>query len=136
MFSLHCIHFIIDIIHQIEHLPGIEIMGNHTISLRAIQYADGMSSASPLATVEIMVMDDDTNPPMSESSDGMSTGAVIGISVAGIIIFLFALLLIASISNREEGTYAGKDIREILDAQVLDAVDADLLENPFWEEKS
>ena len=127
---------IIDIIHQIEHLPGIEIIGNHTISLRAIQYADGMSSASPLATVEIMVMDDDTNPPASTSSDGLSTQAVVGISVAGIVIFLFALLLIASISNREEGTYAGKDIRELLDAQVHDAVDADLLENPFWEEKA
>ena len=70
------------------------------------------------------------------AAGGTYTGAVVGISVAGIIIFLFALLLIASISNREEGTYAGKDIREILDAQVLDAVDADLLENPFWEEKS
>ena len=42
----------------------------------------------------------------------------------------------ASISNREEGSYAGKDIRELLDAQVHDAVDADLLENPFWEEKT
>jgi hypothetical protein len=39
------------------------------------------------------------------------------------------------ISNREEGSLAGKDLRTYLDAQVADAVDADLTENPFWEEK-
>ena len=126
---------IIDIIHQLEHLPGITIMGNHTISLRGIQYEDGTSSASPLATAEIMVMDDETDPVSSSEGDGMSTGTLIGISIGGIVIFLIALLLISTISNREEGTLSGKDLRTFLDAQVADAVDADLIENPFWDEK-
>ncbi|MGB2156608.1 MAG: S8 family serine peptidase, partial [Candidatus Poseidoniaceae archaeon] len=126
---------IIDIIHQLEHLPGITIMGNHTISLRGIQYEDGTSSASPLATAEIMVMDDETDPVSSSEGDGMSTGTLIGISIGGIVIFLIALLLISTISNREEGTLAGKDLKTFLDAQVADAVDADLTDNPFWEEK-
>ena len=126
---------IIDIIHQLEHLPGTTIIGNHTISLRGIQYVDGTSSASPLATAEIMVMDDETDPVSSAEGDGMSTNALIGISIAGIVIFLIALLLISTISNREEGTLAGKDLKNYLDAQVADAVDEDLSDNPFWEEK-
>ena len=126
---------IIDIIHQLEHLPGITIMGNHTISLRGIQYEDGTSSASPLATAEIMVMDDETDPVSSSEGDGMSTGTLVGISIGGIVIFLIALLLISTISNREEGTLSGKELRTFLDAQVADAVDADLTENPFWDEK-
>ena len=99
---------IIDIIHQIEHLPGIEIMGNHTISLRGIQYEDGTTSASPLVTAEIMVMDDNTEPVVSGGGDGFSTGAIVGISIGGIVIFLTALLLISTISNREEGTLAAR----------------------------
>ena len=127
---------IIDIIHQIEHLPGIEIMGNHTISLRGIQYEDGTTSASPLVTAEIMVMDDNTEPVLSGGGDGFSTGTIVGISIAGIVIFLIALLLISAISNREEGVLAGKDLQTYLDAQILDAVDTDLSENPYWEEKA
>ncbi|MBM53877.1 MAG: hypothetical protein CMB36_02470 [Euryarchaeota archaeon] len=126
---------IIDIIHQLEHLPGITIMGNHTISLRGVQYEDGASSASPLVTAEIMVMDDKTNHVSSTEGDGLSTSALIGFSIGGIVIFLIALLLISTISNREEGTLSGKDLRTFLDAQVADAVDADLIENPFWDEK-
>ena len=127
---------IIDITHQIEHLPGIEIMGNHTISLRGIQYEDGTTSASPLVTAEIMVMDDNTEPVVSGGGDGFSTGAIVGISIGGIVIFLIALLLISAISNREEGVLAGKDLQTYLDAQILDAVDTDLSENPYWEEKA
>ena len=127
---------IIDIIHQIEHLPGIAVMGNHTISLRGIQYDGGTTSSSPLVTAEIMVMDDDTNPVMAVASDGVSTSTVIWISVGGIVIFLVALLLISSVSNREEGSLSGKDLRSYLDAQIVDAVDSDLSENQFWEGKA
>jgi hypothetical protein len=111
-------------------------MGNHTISLRGIQYEDGTTSASPLVTAEIMVMDDNTEPVVSGGGDGFSTGAIVGISIGGIVIFLIALLLISTISNREEGTLAGKELQTYLDAQILDAVDTDLSENPYWEEKA
>ncbi len=127
---------IIDIINQMEHLPGIEILGNHTISLRAIQDADGMSSASPLATVEIMVMTENKNPVMANVGSELSTGAVIGFSIGGILIFLVVLLLVSSVSTREEGTLSGKQLRSYLDAQVVDAVNSDLSENPFWDEKA
>ncbi|MEC8143158.1 MAG: hypothetical protein VX071_06635, partial [Candidatus Thermoplasmatota archaeon] len=127
---------IIDIIHQIEHLPGIAIMGNHTISLRGVQYQDGMTSASPLVTAEIMVMDDDTHPTMPSTGDGLSAATIAVVSVGGIILFLAMLLLISTISNREEGTLAGKDLQSYLDAQIVEAVDSDLSENQYWEEKA
>ena len=127
---------IIDIIHQIEHLPGIAIMGNHTISLRGVQYQDGATSASPLVTAEIMVMDDDTNPPMPSSESGLSAATIAVVSVGGIILFLAVLLLISTISSQEEGTLAGKDLQSYLDAQIVEAVDSDLSENQYWEEKA
>ena len=127
---------IIDIIHQIEHLPGIAIMGNHTISLRGVQYQDGTTSATPLVTAEIMVMDDDTNPPMPSSEGGLSAATIAVVSVGGIILFLAVLLLISTISSREEGTLAGKDLQSYLDAQIVEAVDSDLSENQYWEEKA
>ena len=111
-------------------------MGNHTISLRGVQYQDGTTSASPLVTAEIMVMDDDTNPPMPSSEDGLSAATVAVVSVGGIILFLAVLLLISTISSREEGTLAGNNLQSFLDAQIVDAVDSDLSENPFWEEKA
>ena len=111
-------------------------MGNHTISLRGVQYQDGITSASPLVTAEIMVMDDDTNPPTASGEDGLSATTIVVVSVGGIILFLVVLLLISTISSREEGTLAGKDLQTFLDAQIVDAVDSDLSENPFWEEKA
>ena len=110
-------------------------MGNHYL-VRGVQYLDGTTSASPLVTAEIMVMDDETNPPMSSGNDGFSTGTILAFSVGGIIVFLVALLLISTISNREEGTLAGKDLQTYLDSQITDAVDSDLSENPYWEEKA
>ena len=127
---------IIDIISQIEHLPGIAVMGNHTISLRGIQHTSDTSSSSPLVTAEIMVMDDSKNPIVSASSDGFSSGTIVLVSIAGVVLFLLALLLVSLISNREEGALAGKDLRTYLDAQILDAVDSDLSENQYWEEKA
>ena len=50
--------------------------------------------------------------------------------------FLVALLIISTISNKEEGTLAGKDLRALLDSEVDDVVDADIIENPFIDEGS
>ena len=48
----------IDIIHQLEHLPGIDLDGNHTISIRGLQSNEsGGHSSSPLVTIDIMMMD-------------------------------------------------------------------------------
>lgn len=48
----------IDLIEQFQHLPGIDLEGNHTISIRGLQSNDtGGHSSSPLVTIDIMLMD-------------------------------------------------------------------------------
>ena len=125
-----------DINKKLEMIPGVDVLDNHTISLRAIQFVDNVYTASPLMTVEVMVMDNSTIPLGTTASDGISTNALIGISIAGIVVFLVALLIISTISNKEEGTLAGKDLRALLDSEVDDVVDADIIENPFIDEGS
>ena len=59
----------IDIIHQLEHLPGIKLDGNHTISIRGLQSnSSGGHSSSPLVTIDIMLMDT-ASAFMPESED-------------------------------------------------------------------
>ena len=51
----------IDIIHQLEHLPGIDIDGNHTISIRGLKSnSSGGHSSSPLVTIDILMYDSDS----------------------------------------------------------------------------
>ncbi len=127
---------VISIIHYLEH-ESVEIIGNHTIMIRGILDEDGANpQSSPIITAEIMVMTDDKSPPMPADEDGFSTYAVIGFSLGGIILFLIVLLLVSTLSTREEGSLSGKQLRTYLDAQIVDAVDADLSDNPFWEEKA
>ena len=48
----------LNIIYELEHLPGIDLEGNHTISIRGLQSNDsGGHSSSPLVTIDIMLMD-------------------------------------------------------------------------------
>lgn len=62
----------IDIIHQLEHLPGITIEGNHTVSFRALKYnSTGEYSSSPLTSTNIMLMD--TASAFDDSGDSEDT---------------------------------------------------------------
>ena len=48
----------IDIISQFEYLPGIDLEGNHTISIRGLLSNDsGGHSSSPLVTIDVMLVD-------------------------------------------------------------------------------
>ena len=82
--------YLIDIVHQLEHLPGTDVMGNHTISLRGIQYNEsgGQSSSTPLVTAEVMIMNANTDVITNEESEGLpavgiiGTMAIIGLGIA------------------------------------------------------
>jgi subtilisin family serine protease len=80
-----------DITHQLEHLPGIELQGNHSISIRAISG----TTSSPLVTVDIMLMGemlDDSEGPASSS--GIGTVAWLGISsFLGVILFTIGMVI-------------------------------------------
>jgi hypothetical protein len=82
--------YLIDIVHQLEHLPGTDVLGNHTISLRGIQYNEsgGQSSSTPLVTADVMIMDANTDVVSDEESKGLpavgiiGTMAIIGLGIA------------------------------------------------------
>ncbi len=99
----------IDIAHQLEHLPGIDLQGNHTLSIRGI-IENGTSTAStPIMTVNVMLIDVDKNGVKS-SDDGMFSSSemftAIGIFV---VVLLVALLGVGYATDKEEGIFAGKD---------------------------
>ena len=109
----------IDIVHQLEHLPGIELQGNHTLSLRGIM-EDGNTSSTPITTVNIMLIDVDKNGVSSESEAFLTKSEIftaVGVFAVGI---LFALLAVAHFSEKEEGIFA--DIE--LEAALVDGEDS------------
>jgi hypothetical protein len=105
----------IDIIHQLEHLPGAELEGNHTLSFRGIKAnSSGGHTSSPLVTINIMLMDTASAFEESEStSSGFGdNGKLIA---AGIVIVLFLLVVgfVSVVSNKEEGSLAGIDFSQL-----------------------
>lgn len=104
----------IDIIHQLEHLPGIDVEGNHTISFRGIKANDtGGHSSSPLISSNIMLMDVDSAFETNAEESGMSsTSLIIGFG-AFVVLFVLVLVLVNVISNKEEGTLAGIDFNTL-----------------------
>jgi len=99
----------IDIAHQLEHLPGIDLQGNHTLSIRGI-IENGTSTAStPIMTVNVMLIDVDKDGEKS-TDDGLFSSSemftAIGIFV---VVLLVALLVVGYATDKEEGVFAGKD---------------------------
>ncbi len=113
----------IDIIHQLEHLPGTMLEGNHTISLRGLQANDtGGHASTPLITIDIMLMDtENAFVDQTESSIGFST-STLAFAVLGLVaLFLIVLLAVGAISNKEEGTLAGVDFSTLSDGSITTA---------------
>ena len=127
----------IDIIEQLEHLPGTLLEGNHTISLRGLKANDtGGHGSSPLITIDIMLMDtENAFVDQTESSIGFST-STLAFAVLGLVaLFLIVLLVVGAISNKEEGTLAGVDFSALSDGSMTtvatlgaDVQDATLVE--------
>ena len=119
----------IDIIHQLEHLPGIDIEGNHTISLRGIKANDtGGHTSSPLISANIMLMDTASAFETDTESKGMSSASMfIGVG-AFIVLFLLVLFVVNFISNKEEGTFAGIDFNSLRDDGTSEPTEAILLD--------
>ena len=106
----------IEIIHQLEHLPGIDIEGNHTISLRGIKANDtGGHTSSPLITANIMLMDTDSAFETKAEASGMSSTSIFMGIGAFVVLFILVLFVVNFISNKEEGTLAGIDFNTLRD---------------------
>jgi hypothetical protein len=96
----------IDIINQLEHLPGAVLEGNHTISLRGLKSnsSEGHTS-SPLVTINIMLMDTDSASDTQDSaSSGMDSSPLVIAISSLIIIILLVLLFMSYSSNNQQST--------------------------------
>ena len=85
------------IVHQLEHLPGIEVEGNHTLSLRGlVANESGGHSATSLVSVNVMLMDTANAKSFSQSNqDGLFGDLPAWVAPA--VILLLMLLVIAGI---------------------------------------
>lgn len=121
----------IDIIHQLEHLPGTTLEGNHTISLRGIKANDtGGHASTPLVTIDIMLMDTaNAFAATGETSSGLSTTTLAVALLGFVVVFFVVLLLTGVISDKEEGSLAGVDFKTLrTEGEATEAeIDSDVL---------
>ncbi|MDC0625725.1 S8 family serine peptidase [Candidatus Poseidonia alphae] len=93
---------VLDIIHEIEHLPGVELQGNHTISIRGImETSETNFSSTPIITADIMLMDVSKDAAIEES-DGMFSGSIVLVGIAGMIIGVILVPLVMLALNKSE----------------------------------
>ncbi|MEC8576876.1 MAG: S8 family peptidase [Candidatus Thermoplasmatota archaeon] len=119
------------IVHQLEHLPGIDVEGNHTLSLRAlIANESGGHSATSLVSVNVMLMDTANAKSFSTTEESLF-GDLPG-WVAPAILLILVLLVISGmivLNKTEEAievetmdwTKSDRDIEAVVeDAALLD----------------
>ena len=120
----------IDMIHNLEHLPGITLEGNHTISIRGIGNGEGDSYSTAIITADIMLMN--PSKELSSSSgneDGISS---IALAIASFAIVFLAVRLIAGVcTDKEEVSLASVDVYakqyvESIDDDIESIVDSEL----------
>jgi len=82
------------IVHQLEHLPGIEVEGNHTLSLRGlIANESGGHSSTPLVSVNVMLMDTANAKSFSEPEDNSLFGDLPYWVAPAILLLLLAIVI-------------------------------------------
>ena len=92
-----------DIVHELEHLPGKDLIGNHTITIRGIEYET--PSSTPLLTVEINILSDKSDDTSIEPDNLPAVGLVATIGVL--------LLGITASSRREEKKQQSLDLETL-----------------------
>jgi len=114
------------IVHKLEHLPGIELEGNHTLSLRGLTSNEsGGHSSTSLVAVNVMLMDTANAKTFALSEGGMSNLAGWVLPVAGVV--LVALLLGGVVLiNRAEGAVEVESYTFGVPDEDIDAVVSDV----------
>ena len=109
-------------VHQLEHLPGIMVDGNHTISLRGLKANEsGGHSASSVVAVNVMLMDTANAKTFGQSEGGLSNLAGWVLPAAGFV--LVALLLGGVVLiNRAERSVEVESIKWGAPDEDIDAV--------------
>lgn len=102
-----------EIVHELEHLPGIMLEGNHTLSMRGLEG----TSSSPLISIDIMLGENTGVPDQpSSSSDVILYGSV----VAAIMLTIILLAVVIKGDDHEEiAIVEDSDIADIVEAEIL-----------------
>jgi hypothetical protein len=102
-----------EIVHELEHLPGISLYDNHTLSMRG---TDGTNS-SPLITFDIMIHEEGESNTKDDSS---SMGVVVyGSIIAGIILVVILLAAMISTGKNQVELVRDDDTNSIVDAELI-----------------
>jgi hypothetical protein len=102
-----------EIVHELEHLPGIMLEGNHTLSMRGLEG----TSSSPLISIDIMLGE---NIPVEDPAEGSTNFVLYGSVIAAILLTI--IILAATLTNRNESefnTSDDSDIQEVVDAEII-----------------
>ena len=117
---------LLTIVHQLEHLPGVTLDGNHTLSVRGLAANDsgGHSSSSNVA-INVMLMDtaNAKNVQVEVTGGGISVGLVSALVLVVLGLGVGALLVVARGRGDESeaaGAFWATDDADV--AAVVDAV--------------
>lgn len=100
-----------DIVHELEHLPGTELMGNHTISMRGL---DGASS-STILSIKIMLSEE--SDVVNEDTESVNQTLVYGSVFAAVLLTIILLVGILKTDDEKEAIHPSD---EIVEAQIID----------------
>jgi hypothetical protein len=122
---------LVTIVHQLEHLPGIEVEGNHTLSLRGLIANEtdplGAPSSTPLVTLNVMLMDT-ANAKNAADEDGLFSGlSDWAVPATAVFLVLLVVLGIFVLNRVEEATLVEKVFSNDEDIEAV-ADDAELVE--------
>ena len=93
------------IVHQLEHLPGIDVEGNHTLSIRGLMANDsGGHSATSVVSVNVMLMDTANAKSFSEEDGMFSTLPGWVVPVTGLFLIVLVVLAMNVINRVEEAS--------------------------------
>jgi serine protease AprX len=92
------------IVHQLEHLPGIEVEGNHTLSLRGlVANESGGHSSTSLVSVNVMLMDTANAKTVPDSNQDGLFGDLPGwIAPTVLLLLLFLVIMGMIVLNKAE----------------------------------
>ena len=104
-----------EIVHELEHLPGITLLTNHTLSVRGLEG----TTSSPLVSIDILLTDEvlvETDP-VEASLDFVVYGSVFAAIILSIVLLI---AFMKNESSKEAIHDRDVDIEEVVEAEIID----------------
>jgi len=102
-----------EIVHELEHLPGIDLYGNHTISMRALD----ATSSSPLITFDVSIQ---TGSVVKDSTESSVEYILYGSIIGGLLLAIILFVIIFQNEKDDQTLTVDSDIDEIVSAEIVE----------------